>query len=521
MDKLFLIDAYAIIYRAYYAFIRQPRVNSKGFNTSAVMGFCNTLHDVISHEKPTHMAVAFDPRGGSFRSEIFADYKAQREETPEVIRQSVPIIKEILTAMRIKVLEVKGFEADDVIGTLANNARQWQIDTYMLTPDKDYGQLVGGCVKMYRPRFGGGYETLDEKGICDKYGITAPSQMIDLLGLMGDTADNIPGCPGVGEKTAVRLIAQFGSVENMLANSGEISGKLQQRIETNGDVIKLSKQLATIRTDVPVDIDLEAMRLTDPDTEALQRLMDELEFKTLAAKMIGKSASTAKTEPQRKIDNAQLDLFSLPITDYNNIVAATTVAATTESVCSEEAMRQLCARLMTATAIAIDTKTTAGDAIAAQLLTIDFAADSNKVYSVALPATEAEAQQTINIFKPLLESAAVEKIGCNMKRSIEALAAYGVQLQGLLFDTAIAQYLLQPEQHNDTNITAVEMFIAREPLEKKLSSAGLIDLFWNIEMPLVRVLAEMEMNGVRIDTAALADTSQQLTERMAEIEETI
>nr|WP_238300643.1 5'-3' exonuclease H3TH domain-containing protein [Prevotella micans] len=290
MSKLFLIDAYALIYRSYYAFIKNPRINSKGDNTSAVLGFCNTLHEVLTKEKPTHIAVAFD-YGKTFRHERFPDYKAQREETPEDIKRSVPIIKEILEAMHVPVLQVDGFEADDVIGTLAVKFSNEGIATYMLTPDKDYGQLVRENVYMFRPRHGGGYEMLDESAIEKKYGIESTTQVIDLLALMGDSADNFPGCPGVGEKTAVKLIAQFGSIENMLQNTEQIAGKLREKVENAKSDIELSKFLATIRTDVPIDVKLDEMKITEPDAEKLKKIFIELEFRTMYNKFVGRNLS--------------------------------------------------------------------------------------------------------------------------------------------------------------------------------------------------------------------------------------
>jgi DNA polymerase-1 len=288
MDKLFLLDAYALIYRAYYAFMKNPRINSKGLNTSAIMGFCNTLHEVMEKEKPTHLGVAFDPHGPTFRTDAFPEYKAQREETPEDIRASVPIIKDILTAMNIPILQVDHFEADDVIGTLAIKSGEMGISTYMLTPDKDYGQLVNKNVYIYRPRHGGGYEVLDEEGICKKYGISSPLQVIDLLALMGDTADNFPGCPGVGEKTAVKLINEFGNVENLLTNTSQIKGKLREKVEAAVEDIKMSKFLATIRRDVPIELDMDALKVTPPNEDALRKIFAELEFRTLIDKFLNK-----------------------------------------------------------------------------------------------------------------------------------------------------------------------------------------------------------------------------------------
>ena len=304
MEKLFLLDAYALIYRAYYAFIKNPRINSKGVNTSAIMGFCNTLHEVISKEKPTYLAVAFDPHGLTFRSEAFPAYKAQREKTPEDILISVPIIQRILTAMHIPILIQEGYEADDIIGTLAFRLKDENIETYMLTPDKDYGQLVGKNVKMYRPRHGGGYEVLGEEEIKSKYGVDHPLKVIDLLALMGDSADNFPGCPGVGEKTAVKLIAQFGSVENLITHTDQLKGALKTKVEGHVDDITMSKFLATIKTDVPIQINLEQMRIKEPDEQQLRQIFEELEFKSLAEKFIKQPVKNVKK------GNIQLDLFA-------------------------------------------------------------------------------------------------------------------------------------------------------------------------------------------------------------------
>ena len=305
MDKLFLIDAYALIYRSYYAFINNPRINSKGLNTSAVMGFCNTLNEVLNKEQPSHIGVAFD-HGLTFRNEAFPQYKAQREATPEDIKRSVPIIKDILTAYHIPVLQVDGFEADDVIGTLALKAGEQGVDTYMLTPDKDYAQLVRPNVWMYRPRHGGGYETMGPDEVNQKYNISSPLQVIDLLALMGDSADNFPGCPGVGEKTASKLINEFGTVEKLLENTAQLKGKMREKVEGAVEDIKMSKFLATIRTDVPLELDLEQLRLKEPDTAKLQEIFTELEFKSFANRLLNKA------EKPKKADNRQLSLFDEP-----------------------------------------------------------------------------------------------------------------------------------------------------------------------------------------------------------------
>ncbi len=298
MGKIFLIDAYAIIYRSYYALIRAPRINSKGLNTSAIMGFCNTLNEIMQKEKPTHLAVAFD-HGKTFRHEAFAEYKAQREETPEDIRASIPIIKDILQAYNIPILQVEGYEADDIIGTVAKMAENDGMDVFMLTPDKDYAQLVTDNIHMYRPRHGGGYENMGPKEVCEKYGIESTSQVIDLLGLMGDSSDNYQGCPGVGEKTAVKLINEFGSIEGLLSRSSELKGKMREKVESSVDDIRLSKYLATIRQDVPVDVPLNEMTVKEANKEKLRKIFEELEFKKFAEKLLG-TESTNANKPSQK-----------------------------------------------------------------------------------------------------------------------------------------------------------------------------------------------------------------------------
>lgn len=562
MDKLFLLDAYALIYRAYYAFIKNPRINSKGMNTSAVMGFCNTLNEVLAKERPTYLGVAFDPHGPTFRSEAYAQYKAQREETPEDIRRSVPVIKEVLAAMRIPVLEVEGFEADDVIGTLAKKAGQEGVKTYMLTPDKDYGQLVGGNVVMYRPRHGGGYETLDADGVCQKYGISSTAQVIDLLGLMGDAADNIPGCPGVGEKTAVKLLQQFGSIDSLLERTSELKGALKKKVEENAEQIRFSKFLATIRTDVPVELNLDALRVAEPDAGELRRIFTELEFKTLLDKFLNRSKNNEINA------NRQLDLFAENPTDgqvdaeKSNLRALNDTPHTYKLVDTEEDMLALRDFFLTKSFLSLDTETTSTNAIDAELVGLSFSTEEFEAFYVPVPAEREEAQKIVNIFKPVYEDASILKIGQNIKYDLEVLAAYGVRLAGEMFDTMLAHYLLQPElRHNmdymaevylgyrtihideligpkgkgqrsmrDLRPEDVYEYAAEDAdvtlrlknlLEPRLREAGVWPLFAEVEMPLVRVLAEMEMNGVRIDTASLKETSQMLTQRMNDIEQEI
>ena len=562
MDKLFLLDAYALIYRAYYAFIKNPRINSKGMNTSAVMGFCNTLNEVLAKERPTYLGVAFDPHGPTFRSEAYAQYKAQREETPEDIRRSVPVIKEVLAAMRIPVLEVEGFEADDVIGTLAKKAGQEGVKTYMLTPDKDYGQLVGGNVVMYRPRHGGGYETLDADGVCQKYGISSTAQVIDLLGLMGDAADNIPGCPGVGEKTAVKLLQQFGSIDSLLERTSELKGALKKKVEENAEQIRFSKFLATIRTDVPVELNLDALRVAEPDAGELRRIFTELEFKTLLDKFLNRSKNNEIKA------NRQLDLFAENPTDgqvdaeKSSLRALNDTPHTYKLVDTEEDILALRDFFLTKSFLSLDTETTSTNAIDAELVGLSFSTEEFEAFYVPVPAEREEAQKIVNIFKPVYEDASILKIGQNIKYDLEVLAAYGVRLAGEMFDTMLAHYLLQPElRHNmdymaevylgyktihideligpkgkgqrsmrDLRPEEVYEYAAEDAdvtlrlknlLEPRLREAGVWPLFAEVEMPLVRVLAEMEMNGVRIDTASLKETSQMLTQRMNDIEQEI
>lgn len=561
MAKLFLIDAYALIYRSYYAFIKSPRINSKGLNTSAVMGFCNTLNEVLTKEKPTHIGVAFD-HGKTFRHDAFPEYKAQREETPEDIKLSVPLIKQVLEAMRIPILQVDGFEADDIIGTVATRFGADGIDTFMLTPDKDYGQLIGPNIFMYRPRHGGGYEILGEKEVGEKYGIPTPAQVIDLLALMGDSADNFPGCPGVGEKTAAKLINQFGSIDNMLQHTDEIKGKLREKVENAVEDIKMSKFLATIRTDVPMQLDLDELKVEQPDETKLRAIFEELEFKTLINKFLNKVESKPKT------DNNQLDLFAENTTNESDepknakFESIKTTQHEYKLVENEEELRQLCDFFITKESVSIDTETTSTDAISAELVGLSFSVEEKKAFYVAVPANYEEALKIVQIFKPLYESDKIMKIGQNIKYDYEVLTRYGVTLQGKMFDTMIAHYLIQPELHHnmdymaetllgyqtihieellgpkgkkqknmrDLSPTDIYEYAAEDAditlrlknvLEPRLKELGVEELFWNIEMPLVRVLADMELNGVCLDTEALQDTSKIFTERMKQYEQEI
>lgn len=561
MDKLFLLDAYALIYRSYYAFINNPRINSKGLNTSAVMGFCNTLNEVLTKENPTHIGVAFD-HGLTFRNEAFPAYKAQREATPEDIKKSVPIIKQILEAYHIPCLQVDGFEADDIIGTLATKSGKKGIDTYMLTPDKDYGQLVGEHVWMYRPRHGGGYETLGEREICDKYNITTPLQVIDLLALMGDTADNFPGCPGVGEKTASKLINQFGSIEELLRRTSEIKGKLREKVEKAIEDIKMSQFLATIRTDVPIELNLDDLTLKQPDENKLAEIFTELEFKSFANRILNKSQKISKTA------NKQLNLFA----ESSDVGQVEPKNASFESlktghyeyklIDNQEEVCSICDFFLTNKILSLDTETTSTNPMEAELVGLSFAVEPKKAFYVPVPANREDAINLVKIFKLLYENEEIVKVGQNIKYDMEVLRNYGIELKGPMFDTMIAHYVLQPELRHNMDYMAevylnyqtihIEELIGergknqknmrdlapsdiyeyacedaditlqlKNVLEPKLKEAGVADLFYQMEMPLVNVLAEMEMNGVRIDTEALKETSENFTKRMLDLEHQI
>ena len=563
MEKLFLLDAYALIYRAYYAFIKNPRINSKGFNTSAILGFVNTLEEVLRKENPTHIGIAFDPSGPTFRHEAYEAYKAQREETPEAIRQSVPVIKDIIRAYHIPILEIAGYEADDVIGTLATEAGKRDINTYMMTPDKDYGQLVGEHVFMYRPKYGDkDFEVMGVEEVKAKFDIQSPLQVIDMLGLMGDTADNIPGCPGVGEKTAQKLIAQFGSIENLLAHTDELKGAIKKKVEENKEQITFSKFLATIKTDVPIALDMEALKREEPDEEELRRLFEMLEFRSLIDRVI-KTEKKAPSSPA-----AQPDLFGF-FAEEDTADAKNSILTRLENlsydyqlVDNKEKMAVLAEKLLAQKFFSLDTETTRIDPITAELVGMSFSFAENQAFYVPVPANREEALTIVNIFKPAFENPDSLKIGQNIKYDLIMLANYGVTLKGKMFDTMIAHYVLQPELRHGMDYLAeiylkyetikIEELIGakgkkqgnmrdlapeavykyacedadvtlklKQVLENELETNGVKKLFEEIEMPLVPVLAYMERNGVRIDTEALKETSRHFTARMNQIEEEV
>lgn len=590
MKTLFLIDAYAIIYRAYYAFIRAPRVNSKGLNTSAIYGFINTLDDVLKREKPSHIAVCFDPPGPTFRHEAYEAYKAQRESTPEDIKLAVPYIKQLIAAYNIPMLEVMGFEADDVIGTIAKKAELEDFKVYMLTPDKDYGQLVSENIFMYRPRHTGGFEIMGPDEVKNKYDLHSHEQVIDLLGLMGDSSDNIPGCPGVGEKTAVKLLQEFGSIDNLLQHTDQLKGALKKKVEENVELIRFSRFLATIKTDVPVELDEEALRVEPVNEEALKALFDELEFRTMSANKFGNAfTSLPPDQPVNRIqfaspkkEHGQMSLFddgpeekpapSVKKTPEKPVIIEDAVAGSYQSIRSTEHLYELVdtkiqranliSQLFLQKSVCFDTETTGVDVFTAELVGLSFCYEAGKAFYVPLPENRDECLEILKEFKVFFTSTTIEKIGQNIKFDLLMLAMYGIRVEGPLFDTMIAHYLLQPDlRHgmdylaeiylnyktihydemiggkgkNQPSIRSVDpellkdyaaedadiTFQLKQLLAADLSKNRLDSLFYDMEMPLVRVLTTMEQNGVRIDSDALKQSSVVLTEEMLQLEQEI
>lgn len=566
MKKIFLLDAYALIYRAYYAFISAPRINSKGRNTSAIMGFVNTLEEVIRKEKPDYLAVAFDPSGPTFRHEAYPAYKAQREATPEDIKLSVPVIKQIIQAYRIPILEVSGYEADDVIGTVARQAAAAGLDAYMMTPDKDYAQLVAPHITMCRPARGGGaLEKLGPEEVKAKYSLESPEQVIDLLGLMGDTADNIPGCPGVGEKTAVKLIGQFGSIEQLLSRTDELKGAMKRKVEENAEQIRFSRFLATIKTDVPITADFEQMKLTTPDVKQLQEIFEELEFRTLLDRVLKNHGLVQKQEP------VMGDLFgadSINASDNQEEKKEITLSNLKNTphkyylVDNEEDIQKLCDKLLTTEEFCLDTETTGLDVMTARLVGLSFACREFEAYYVPIPPEREEALKILQILKPAYEDPKILKIGQNIKYDLNMLAAYGIRLSGPMFDTMLAHYVLQPELRHNMDYLAeiylhyqtihIEELIGpkgrkqknmadlapaqvyeyacedadvtlrlKRVLADEVEKAGAHSLLYDIEMPLMPVLAHMERNGVCLNTDTLAETERHFTQRMQQLEDEI
>ena len=515
MPKLFLLDAYALIYRAYYGLIKNPRINSRGENTSAIFGFVRTLDEVLGKEQPTHIGVAFDPKGGTFRHERYPEYKAQREQTPEAIRFGVPVIKKLLAAYRIPILEVAGYEADDVIGTLAHQADAKGIETYMMTPDKDYGQLVTDHVRMFRPRtMGPGFEVLGRDEVCKKWNIERASQVIDMLGLMGDSSDNIPGCPGVGEKTAATLIRQFGSIDNLLQHTDELKGAMQRKVVEGADQIRLSRWLAEIVLDVPIQLDMDALAIREPDVDALNAIFTDLEMRSLLRKT-DKAAAVAQVQPVSQ-DDPQLDLFtSVPEPEPAPEPRSNTIDN------DEERRHLLNDVLLKAQEVGMITHRTGDSPIDSRLKAIDFAVNDSDTYHVVLSEDDAAAKQVVDELRPLLESASIRKVGYGMKHDINVLANYGIRLQGELWDTEIAQYVLQPDMRRPNTTEANAALRQKRQQQTQLKEEGSLTLFTDIEMPLMPVLAAMERSGVCIDTAALHQASETLTAQMEQVAEEI
>lgn len=562
MNKLYLLDAYALIYRAYYALIQKPRINSKGMNTSAIYGFVNTLEEVRTLFSPTHLAVAFDPAGKTFRHEMYEPYKAQRQETPEDIRKSVPVIKDIIRAYNIPILEVEHYEADDVIGTAASRFASADTEVYMLTPDKDYGQLVGQNIWMLRPMKGGTFEKLGPDEINAKYGIDSPKKVIDLLGLMGDSSDNIPGCPGVGEKTAVTLIKQFGGIDALLSGKDQLKGALKNKVTDNEQQILLSRDLATIRTDIPLPFSLDELKLHDIDREEVRKLFSELEFRSLLSRVLGEGKKSARSV------QIEGDLFAVNPTEdtevqkKTNLRGLNSVTHTYKLVENEEEMRALSQKFLSAKTLSLDTETTGTDAMTAELVGLSFAVEEFEAYYIPVPPEREEAQKIVDIFKPAYENPSSLKTGQNIKYDMLVLARYGVDIKGKMFDTMVAHYVLQPELPHNMDALAeqylgystikIEELIGpkgkkqknmrdlppgdvyeyacedadvtlrlKNALHDELVRNDAIQLFEEVEMPLVRVLAAMELTGVRIDTETLRETSELFTLRMNKLEEEV
>lgn len=571
-NKLFLLDAYALIYRSYYAFIKNPRMTSKGVNTSAIFGFVNTLEEVLRKENPTHIAVAFDPAGPTFRHTQFESYKAQREATPEDIKTAIPVIKKILEAYRIPILEVEGYEADDVIGTIAKQVDKSNFDVYMMTPDKDYAQLVDDHIFIYKPKYGSNdFEILDYEKVLEKYNLKNPQQMIDLLGLMGDASDNIPGCPGVGPKTADKLLTEFGSIENLLKNTKQLKGSIKEKVEENKDQILFSKFLATIKTDVPLKIETENLKRQQIDEAALREIFDELEFRTLTNRILNPQTNMEKqtSKPQQPMQGNLFDepleeiaprpsLFDLPkdFTDIHSTPHSYVLIEGDEKL--EELNRKLCAQ----PSVCFDTETTGTDPLLAELVGMSFAFDEGEAFYIPISSNREEAQRQVNFFKPFFENENIEKVGQNLKYDMLELRNYGIEVKGKLFDTMIAHYLLNPElRHgmdymaetflkyktihideligpkgkNQLNMRDIDPQIVCEyaaedaditlklknVLEKKIHENNLDKLLYEVECPLIYVLADMEWTGVRLDLKALEELSKQLTEELSAIEHEI
>jgi len=572
-NKIFFLDAYALIFRAYYAFIKNPRINSKKINTSAIFGFVNTLEDVLKREQPTHIAVAFDPSGPNFRHEMFPEYKANREATPEDIKIAVPYIKQILEAYKIPIIQISGFEADDIIGTLAKKFASADNQVYMMTPDKDYGQLVDENTFIYKPSHSGNMpEILGVKEVNEKFSIDNPLKVIDILALWGDKVDNIPGVPGIGEKTAATLIGRFGNIENIIDNIGQLKGKQKESFENNIEQLRLSYKLATIKTDVPLDITLDAMKVEKPDFDALGKIFDELEFFTLKQR-IASSISVNDIKPEKPISSAQpqlqLDLFSQPV---QTVTQETKVFPDIKRFAKENVSyklvetplvaKQLVEKLVSLNEYCFDTETTGTDALTAEIVGMAFAVEKGVAYYVVCPVGKNETTAILKLFAPVFSDSSKTMVGQNLKYDLEILENYDVHVENKLFDTMLAHYILEPEEkHNldflankylDYKMIPIEELIGekgknqrsmrdvdssvvcdyscedaditfqlKDILLAKIKEQGIEKLLYDIEIPLIRVLMSMERTGVRIDSARMKEYSTELQKELAEIENQI
>ncbi|MBO7481686.1 MAG: DNA polymerase I [Bacteroidales bacterium] len=573
-NKIFFLDAYALIFRAYYAFIKNPRINSKKINTSAVFGFVNTLEDVLKREQPTHVAVAFDPSGPNFRHEMFPEYKANREATPEDIKVAVPYIKQILEAYRIPIIQIAGYEADDVIGTLAKKFANAENQVYMMTPDKDYGQLVDENIFMYKPPHSGNVpEVLGVKEVNEKFGIDNPIKVIDILALWGDKVDNIPGVPGIGEKTAANLIAKYGDIENIIKNISQLKGKQKESFENNIEQLRMSYKLATIKTDVPVEVSLDEMKLETPDFDALASVFDDLEFFTLKQRIIGNKAF-AEPVPEKKTvkvaqPQLQLDLFSQPVQTETQ---ETKVFVDIKSFAKENVSyslvetpletKQLLEKLAALDEYCFDTETTGTDALTAELVGMAFALEKGVAYYVVCPADKNETAEILKKFLPIFIDKNKTMVGQNLKYDLEILENYGIDVENKLFDTMLAHYILEPEEKHNLDFLAnkylgykmipIEELIGekgknqrsmrsvdshvvcnyscedaditlqlKDILLSKIKEQGIEKLLYDIELPLIKVLMSMERTGVRIDSARMKEYSAELQKELVGIEENI
>lgn len=582
--RVFLVDAFALIFRGYYAFIKNPRINSKGVDTSAVMGFMNSLLDVIKRERPDHLAVCFDKGGSADRVEMFAEYKANRDETPEAIKIAVPIIQDILKAMHIPIMVKAGFEADDVIGTLAKQAEKEGYQTFMVTPDKDFAQLVSENIFMYRPVFGGGYETWGIPEVQKKFEVTDPLQVIDFLGMMGDSSDNIPGLPGVGEKTAKKFLAAYGSMENLLANTHELKGKMKEKVEANGELGLLSKKLATIMLDVPVEFNAKDFELEQPDIPKVTEIFQELEFRrlidnftktfTVSTEVAPTEKSSEKTETKatpketKSAGAGQFSLFGADPSNTEETVSEFTrkTAKTTshfyQSVTPGIATKLFIKNLLNQSSVCFDTETTGLNPITAELVGIAFSWEVGKGFYMPFPEDKNEAQELIEQLRPFFESETIEKIGQNLKYDIKVLAKYNVSVKGKLFDTMLAHYLINPDMRHNMDVLA-ETYLNYTPIsiteligkkgkkqlsmrevalekqteyavedaditlqlkehfQNELGEANTQKLFNDIEVPLLRVLAAMELEGINLDKAFLNSLSEELNNDITTLEKSI